>query len=113
MASWRSSGGLGRMEIKSSSEDNQFMAFNARSPLPLKARKELAAHWELPTTTKRPSLSGLSVVNVPAAPRGSGPFLFLGSSGLKDAEDRFSVARLLSEELNSCCTTVLSMFLVC
>src|SRR5258708_5084816 len=50
----RSSGSLGRMEIKSSSEESQFMALSARSRLPLKLMKELAAQAELPITTKRP-----------------------------------------------------------
>src|SRR5713101_4346691 len=50
----RSSGSLGRMEIKSSSEESQFMAFRAKSELPLKLMKELAAQAELPMTTKRP-----------------------------------------------------------
>ena len=58
----RSSCGFGRMEIRSSSEESQFIAFNARSLLPLKPRNELAAQEELPTTTKRPSEFSLPVV---------------------------------------------------
>src|ERR1035438_2618629 len=44
----RSSCSLGRIEIRSSSEESQFMVFNARSRLPLKLRKEFAAQAELP-----------------------------------------------------------------
>ena len=51
----RSSGSFGRIEIKSSSEESQFIAFIARSLLPLNVRNELATQEELPTTTKRPS----------------------------------------------------------
>ena len=78
----RSSCGLGRMEIKSSSEASQFTAFNARSPLPLKPRKRFAAHEELPVTTKRPSEFGLPVLYVPAAAMVSGPLRLLGSATL-------------------------------
>src|SRR3990172_6657039 len=101
------------MEMRSSSEESQFIAFIARSLLPLKSMNELEAHVELPTTTNRPSLSGVPVLKVPAAPRGSGPFLFLGSCGLNEGELRSSVARLLSDDVKSCSTAVLSIFLVC
>src|SRR5579859_2387988 len=50
----RSSRSLGRIEIKSSSEESQLMVFKARSLLPLKFRKPLASQEELPTTTNRP-----------------------------------------------------------
>ena len=71
----RSSGSLGRMEIKSSSDASQSMAFNARSRFPLKLMKEFSAHEELPTTTNRPSEFSLPVLYVPAAAMVSGPFL--------------------------------------
>src|SRR5579885_670458 len=73
----RSSGALGRMEIKSSSAVNQLTIFSRRSRLPLKRMKPLPTHIELPTTTKRPCVLPLYV---PAAARVSGPFLsVLGS----------------------------------
>ena len=62
MLTLRSSGGFGRMEIKSSSEESQFIAFIARSLLPLNERKEFATQEELPTTTKRPSEFSLPVL---------------------------------------------------
>src|SRR5438094_9324405 len=49
----RSSCSFGRIEIKSSSDDNQSIVFNARSLLPLKRMNELVAQEELPITTKR------------------------------------------------------------
>src|SRR5690242_13927614 len=58
----RSSGSFGRMEIKSSSDDSQFIAFSARSRFPLKLIKEFAAHCELPTTTNRPCEFSLPVL---------------------------------------------------
>src|ERR1700720_2715737 len=107
----RSSRSFGRMEIKSSSEESQFMVFSARSRLPLKFRKELAAHAELPKTTNRPCEFSLPVLYVPAAASVSGPFLFLGSLGSISGELSFEVARLESEELNRFCTVDLPSFL--
>ena len=88
----RSSGSFGRIEIKSSSEDNQFMAFSARSRFPLNRRNELAAHCELPTTTNRPCEFSLLVLYDPAAAIVSGPFLFFGSLGSTLGEFNFVVA---------------------
>src|SRR5579859_829022 len=86
----RSSGSLGRIEIKSSSELSQFIMLRNRSRLPLKRRMLLAAQLELPTATKRPSLA--PVFTVPAAASVSGPFLsFFGSMRIS-AELRFVVA---------------------
>ena len=85
--------------MRSSSEESQLIAFSARSRFPLKRRNVLAAHNELPTTTKRPWEFSLPVLNVPAAPSVNGPFLFFGSLGLTAGESNFSVARLDSEEL--------------
>src|SRR6267378_1421263 len=62
MVTLRFSCSFGRMEIRSSSEESQFSAFSARSPLPLKVMNELAGHAELPTTTKRPSEFSLPVL---------------------------------------------------
>src|ERR1700722_17934204 len=107
----RSSCSLGRMEIRSSSDESQFMVFNARSRFPLKFRKELAAQAELPKTTNRPCEFSLPVLYVPAAASVSGPFLFLGSLGSISGELSFDVARLESEELNSFCTVDLPSFL--
>ena len=58
----RSSCCLGRMEIKSSSDANQLIVFNARSSLPLKLMKRLATQDELPTTTNRPCAFALPVL---------------------------------------------------
>src|SRR6266446_8962271 len=95
----RSSGSLGRIEIRSSSELSQFIMFRNRSRFPLNRRILLAIQLELPTTTKRPSLA--VAFTVPAAASGSGPFLsFFGSMRIS-AELRFVVAKLLSEVENS------------
>src|SRR5262245_20310636 len=94
----RSSCSLGRIEIRSSSELSQFIMFKNRSRFPLNRRILLATQFELPTTTKRPSLEPFTV---PAAPSGSGPFLsFFGSTRIS-AELRFVVAKLLSEVENN------------
>src|SRR6202789_3970623 len=98
MVTRRSSCGLGRIEIRSSSDESQFTAFDARSPLPLKPRKRFAAQVELPVTTKRPCEFGLPVLYVPAAAIVRGPFLFLGSARLTSGELRLFVATLLPEE---------------
>src|SRR5580692_2450138 len=108
----RSSGCFGRMEIKSSSDASQLMAFNARSSLPLKLIKLLAAQEELPTTTKRPCEFPFPLLYVPAAAMVSGPFLFLGSLTLTLAELRLLVARLLLEESKSFSTLVFSVLLI-
>src|ERR1039458_7871634 len=108
----RSSGSFGRIEIRSSSEESQLMAFSARSRLPLKRMKVLAAHNELPTTTKRPCEFFLPVFRVPATASVSGPFLFWRSLGFIAGGSNFEVARLDSEELNSLVTVVLSVFLI-
>ncbi len=50
----RSSCSFGRIEIRSSSEDSQFIMFNIRFRFPLKRRNELDIQRELPTTMKRP-----------------------------------------------------------
>src|ERR1700674_4111889 len=52
--SGRSSGDLGRIEIKSSSAVSQLIIFRNMSRLPLKRMKLLPTQSELPTTTKRP-----------------------------------------------------------
>src|ERR1700687_1333762 len=97
MLTLRSSGGFGRMEIKSSSEESQFIAFNARSLLPLNERKEFATQEELPTTTKRPCEFSFPVVYVPAAAMVSGPRLLFGSLGFMLGVSNLVVARLESE----------------
>ncbi len=78
--SGRSSVSLGRMEIRSSSEDSQLTMFENRSRLPSwrEPVKLLVAQVEEPMTTKRP---GVVPEYVPAAASVSGPFLpFLGST---------------------------------
>src|ERR1039457_6503346 len=80
MVMGRFSSSFGRIEIKSSSDASQLIVFIAKSLLPLKLRNELAAHDELPITTKRPWESCLPVSYVPVAAMVSGPFLFFGSS---------------------------------
>src|SRR5581483_7742126 len=47
-------GSLGRIEIRSSSAESQFIIFKNRSRLPWKRMSELPSQVELPTTTKRP-----------------------------------------------------------
>src|SRR5215469_3497746 len=108
----RSSGAFGRMEIRSSSDESQFTALEARSSLPLNPIKRFAAHEELPTTTNRPWEFSLPVLYVPAAARVSGPFLFLGSFTLIAGELKLLVARLVLELSNSFWTLVLSVFLM-
>src|SRR5256885_8017517 len=88
----RSSGSFGRIEIKSSSDESQFTVFNAKSRFPLKPKNPLAAHSELPITTKRPCEFSLPGLYVPAAPIGIGPFLFFGPFGSMCDEFNFSVA---------------------
>src|SRR5580704_4075635 len=112
MVSLRSSGSLGRMEMRSSSDESQLRAFKARSRFPLKPRKPLAAHCELPTTTNRPCEFSLAPLYVPAAPMVMGPFLFFGSAGSIRSESNFDVERLLSELPNNRSTEVLSPLLV-
>src|ERR1700733_9187440 len=112
MLTLRSSCGFGRIEIRSSSEESQFIAFIARSLFPLKERKEFATHEELPTTTKRPSEFSLPVLYVPAAAIVIGPFLLEGSFGLMLGVSSFDVARLASEDSKSFCTVDLSVFLI-
>src|SRR5437879_7774040 len=97
----RSSWGLGRIEIKSSSDESQFTAFSARSSLPLNPRKRFAAQPELPITTKRPSEFSFPVLYVPAAAIVSGPFLFLGSRTLTSGALKLLVAKLLLQESKS------------
>src|SRR5579862_7594658 len=97
----RSSGGFGRIEIKSSSEESQFIVFNAKSGLPLKLRNEFAAHAELPITTNRPCEFSFPVLYEPAAAIVSGPLRFFGSLGSISGEFNFVVAKLESDELNS------------
>src|SRR5580704_4548740 len=108
----RSSCCLGRMEIRSSSEDSQFTAFNAKSLLPLKPRNRFAAQDELPATTKRPCEFCLPVLYVPAAAIVSGPFLLRGSATLTSGELRLAVARLVPDESNSFSTLVLPPSLI-
>src|SRR5579883_3034390 len=108
----RSSRSLGRMEIKSSSEASQLMVFKARSLLPLKLMNPLLSQEELPTTTNRPWEFSLPVLQVPAAAMASGPFLLLGSLTLTAGELKLLVARLVSDESNSFCTVLLSVFLI-
>src|SRR5437879_7273228 len=107
----RSSCSFGRMEIRSSSDESQFMAFKARSRLPLKRRNELAAHPELPMTTKRPCEFCFPVLYVPAAPMVIGPFLFFGSLGSIRGESSLFVARLGSDDAHNFSTLVFSGFL--
>src|SRR5713101_6791010 len=95
----RSSGSLGRIEIRSSSELSQFIMFRNRSRFPLKRRMLFDTQLELPTTTNRPSFA--VAFTVPAAAMASGPFLsFFGSMRIS-AELRLLVAKLLSEVANS------------
>src|SRR6185369_12785869 len=108
----RSSPSFGRMEIKSSPEESQLMVLSARSLLPLKLMNPLSTQDELPMTTKRPSEFGFPVLYVPAAARGSGPFLFLGSLTLTAEDLKLLVARLVGEESNSFCTLALSVLLI-
>jgi hypothetical protein len=108
----RSSRSLGRIEIKSSSDESQLIVFSARSLLPSKLMNPLSTQEALPTTTKRPWEFSLPLLYVPAAAMVSGPFWFLGSLTLTDEELRLPVARLVLEESNSFCTLVLSVFLI-
>ena len=57
--SGRSSGALGRMEMRSSSAVSQLIMLRNRSRLPLNRMKLLPAHMELPTTTNRPGVGPL------------------------------------------------------
>src|SRR5262245_59593984 len=107
----RSSGSFGRIEIRSSSEDSQFIMLRNRSRFPLKRMMLLATQPEEPVTTKRPSffpasaglgspglpLAGgaLSAFMVPATAMVNGPFLFLEGSILISGDVRFVVAKLL------------------
>ena len=93
---------LGRMEIRSSSEASQLMVLSARSRLPLKLMKELAAQSR--NCRRRRSGPG----NFPCRccrcqpQRGvKGPFLFFGSLGSIAGQFRLLVAKLVSEESNS------------
>src|ERR1017187_512503 len=105
----RSSGALGRMEMRSSSAVSQLIMLRNRSRLPLNRMKLLPAHMELPTTTNRP---GVVPLYVPAAARVSGPFLsFLGSMRM-EPEARLVVAKLLALVAKSFSTVVFSPFLV-
>src|ERR1700737_2470828 len=108
----RSSCSFGRMEIRSSSEDSQFIMFNIRFRFPLKRRNAFAAQRELPTTTNRPWLFGLPVLYVAAAASVNGPFLSLLASMRISGELRLVVAKLLAEVEKSLVTDVLSPFLV-
>ena len=108
----RSSGAFGRIEIRSSSEESQFIVFNAKSRLPLKFRNEFAAHAALPITTKRPCEFSFPVLYEPAAAIVSGPFLFFGSFGSMSGEFSFVVARLESDELNNFSTVDLPSLLM-
>src|ERR1039458_6902989 len=77
--SGRSSGSLGRIEIRSSSEDSQLIMLPSRSRLPSEREPRMlfCAHSEVPTTMNRP---GAALLNVAATPRVSGPFFpFFGS----------------------------------
>src|SRR6476661_7350056 len=100
------------MEIRSSSEESQFMAFTAKSLLPLNEMKEFATQDELPTTIKRPSEFSFPVLYVPAAPIVIGPCLLVGSLGFTFGVSSLLVARLESEDSNSFCTVDLSVFLM-
>src|ERR1019366_8789498 len=107
--SGRSSGALGRMEMRSSSAVSQLIMLRNRSRLPLNRMKLLPAHMELPTTTNRP---GVVPLYVPAAARVSGPFLsFLGSMRM-EPELRLVVAKLLALVAKRFSTVVFSPFLV-
>src|SRR5205823_1163224 len=57
----RLSRSLGRIEINSSSDASQLMAFIARSRFPPKGRWALEAQSELPTTTNRPCVFSFAV----------------------------------------------------
>src|SRR5262249_4209344 len=103
----RSACSFGRIEIRSSSEDSQFIMFRNRSRLPLKRRILFATQPEEPVTTKRPWLLACPVLFVPAAPRTNGPFLSFPETEIC-AELRLVVSRLLSEVENNFSTVVLS-----
>src|SRR5205807_5519003 len=77
----RSSRSFGRMEIRSSSEASQFMTFIARSRLPLKLIKELAANANFPPTQTGLRRSSFLVFRERVVELASGPFLFLGWLG--------------------------------
>src|SRR5208283_1705619 len=70
----RSSGALGRMEMRSSSDDSQFTMLARRSRLASEREPSMlfCDQSEVPTTTKRP---GVAPEYVPAAPRVSGPLV--------------------------------------
>src|ERR1700687_2711658 len=97
------------MEMRSSSEDNQFSMFNRRFRFPLKRRKEFEAQREFPTTTKRLCLP---VSNVPATANVNGPFLSLAGSTLISAECRSNVAKLFFEVANNFATLALAPSLI-
>src|SRR6202521_5641626 len=112
MVTRRFSVGLGRMEIRSSSDDSQFMALSAKSRLPLKLMKEFAAQDALPITTNRPCEFSLPVLYEPAAAIASGPFLFFGSLGSMFGESSLLVAKLVSEDENNFSTVVFPALLM-
>src|SRR5487761_2228654 len=103
----RSSGSLGRIEMRSSSELSQLKMFRNRSRLPLKRRNEFEHQLDEPMTTKRP-LASPAPLYVPAAPSTSGPFLSFADC-LISPEDRFTVAKLFSVVEKSFSTVVLSV----
>src|SRR5215469_15039578 len=108
----RSSRSFGRIEIRSSSDESQLIAFNARSLLPLKLMNPFASHEELPTTTNRPCEFSFPVLYVPAAAIVRGPFLFFESFTFTDDEFRLVVARLVLDESNNLSTVALSVLLI-
>src|SRR5258706_6463849 len=105
----RSSGSLGRIEIKSSSAVSQLIALRNRSRLPLKRRILLEIQEELPITTNLPSLLLSPLLYVPAAPKTRGAFLSRLGSRRISAQFRLVVAKLLAEVENSFSALVLSV----
>src|SRR6202030_3226112 len=99
----RSSGSFGRIEIRSSSEDIQFIMLRNRSRLPLNRRKKFATQLDEPVTINRPA--PLSPIYVPAAPNTNGPFWSLGPR-LISAEVRLVVANAFSDVSNNFSTIV-------
>src|SRR4030081_2516791 len=75
MVKRRSSGSLGRIEIRSSSADSQFIIFKNKSRLPASRKYVFATQLDEPTTTNRPPPPSLPELYVPAAPSTNGPFL--------------------------------------
>ena len=75
----RSSGSLGRIEIRSSSDDSQFIMFSTRSRLPLNRRKELEAQRGISDHDESPLAVRLAgVVGAGGRQRERPLFVFVG-----------------------------------